>query len=136
MKRVTKNQIDQLASLKVAADLATKQANKAKKLYEAALTPVLEYLDESLKLKPLQKAELRGNRSEVDFGPCRKNRKIKDMVEALRRLEAVRQGLGFEHISIPLKVLDEELRSEELDDLVRIEYGGRSVKATIFEEEG
>ena len=135
MKRVTKTQIDQLAHLKASYDQANKEAKKVEKLYKTALAPVLEYLDEVLKLPVSETAELRGKTTIVEFGKCRQTRVITDQVEALRRLEAVREGLGFASITIPLKVLDAELRAEELTDLVKTEHGARSVKATIFDDE-
>ena len=92
---------------------------------------IVQYLDEALKIPATKEAELRGKSYVVLFGKKRETRFIKDMTEALRRLEAVRQGLGYEHISIPLKVLDEQLRADELTDLVGKSYGNRSVKSTL-----
>lgn len=131
--KVTKKTVDELAILKNEYDAANKALKAAEKKLKLAQAPVVEYLEDVLKIGPKKGAELRGNRFILEFGAKRETRVLKDPVEALRRLEAVRQGLGFEHISIPLKVLDEELRADEVTDLIRYEYGNRSMKATDIE---
>lgn len=134
MKRVTKRIIDELANLKADFDVKNKEATAAKKKYGIALEPVLEYINDVLKVPAKKGAQLRGANSEVEFGARAEKRELKDPVEALRRLESVRKGLGYEHIAIALKVLDEQLRAEEVSDLITTHYGARRVKATIFEE--
>ena len=131
MKKVTKADVDNLAKLELSMKEQRKLFNAAEKKYKTALVPVIEYLDDVLKLGPLKGAELRGKQYILEFGKKREQRFLKDTVEALRRLEAVREGLGFENISIALKVLDTELRADELTDLIGKTYGARSVKAVF-----
>ena len=129
--RVTKADIDNLAQLELAMKEQKKLFAAAEKKYKTALSPVLDYLDLQVKLPPTKGAELRGKRYVLEFGAKRVQRFLKDTVEALRRLEAVRQGLGYENISIALGVLDKELRADEVEDIIGKEYGGRVVKATF-----
>lgn len=135
MKRVTKRIVDELANLKTDFDVKSKAAAAAKKKYSIALEPVLTYINDVLKVPATKGAQLRGAHSEVEFGARAEKREVIDPVEALRRLEAVRKGLGYEHVSIALKILDEQLRAEELKDLVTTNYGARRVKATVFNDE-
>ena len=128
--KLTKKMIDEAATLKQAYEKAHKDANTAKKAYELKVKPILEYIEDELKLAPKKSVEIKGAHKLMEFGPKRAKRVIKEPVEALRRLEAVEQGLGFSHISIPLKVLDEQLRASEVEDLVTLKYESRSVKVT------
>ena len=132
--KVTKKTVDELAELKNAYDKANKALKAAEKKLKLAQAPVVEYLEDVLKIGAKKGAELRGLKYVLEFGAKRETRVLKDPVEALRRLEAVRQGLGFEHISIPLKVLDEELRADEITDLIGFTYGARSMKATNIDD--
>ena len=131
MKKVTKADIDTLAKLELSMKEQKKLFTAAEKKYKTALEPVLTYLEEEVKLAPTKGAELRGKEYILEFGAKRVQRFLKDTIEALRRLEAVRKGLGYEHISIPLKVLDEQLRADEITDIIGKDYGSRSVKATF-----
>ena len=135
MKKITKTDVDNFATLEVELRAKRKEFQALEKKYKLALEPFVTYLDEALKIPATKGAELRGKRYIVLFGKKRETRFIKDMTEALRRLEAVRQGLGYEHISIPLGVLDEQLRADELTDLVGKSYGNRSVKSTLVGDE-
>lgn len=132
MKKVTKADVDNLAVLELAMRAKRKEFQAAEKKYKLALAPVVTYLDEALKIPADNSAQMRGKTYLLEFGAKREQRFIKDMVEALRRLESVRQGLGYEHISIPLGVLDEELRADEVTDIIGKTYGNRSVKATLL----
>jgi hypothetical protein len=135
MKKVIKRDIDNLAVLEIEMRKARKEFQAVEKKYKLALGPILQYLDDVLKIPPTKGAQMRGKTYIVDFGTKREQRFILDMVEALRRLESVREGLGYEHISIPLGVLDEELRKDETTDLIGKSYGNRSVKSTFIGEE-
>lgn len=135
MKKVTKAEVDALAVLEVEMRTARKTFQAIEKKYKLALSPVLEYLDDVLKIAPDKAAEMRGKQYVLLFGAKREQRFLKDTVEALRRLEGVRQGLGYENISIALGVLDEQLRADEVTDIIGMAYGNRSVKTTFIGED-
>lgn len=130
--RLTKRMIDELAVLKRDLDEANKAARAADKAYNINLAPITSHLEEDMKLAVDQTVELRGASSVLEIGKCRKVRSLINPVEALNRLESVRIGLGWESMTIPLKVLDAQLRESEKEDLIEVEYGVRSVKATIL----
>ena len=131
-KRPTKTQIDELAILRHRYDAAKAEADRCEKLYKKALAPVATYVDE--RITPTQAMSLTGVLHTVEFGKARAVRKLIDPRTALSLLERVKAGLGFAHISIPIKVLDENLRAEETKGLYEVEYGARSVKVTDLDE--
>ncbi|MEA3242869.1 MAG: hypothetical protein U9Q19_05435 [Pseudomonadota bacterium] len=135
MSKVTKAEVDTLATLEIEVRAKKKAFQAIEKKYKLALGPILEYLDTTLKIAPDKAAEIRGKQYVMLFGAKRQQRYLKDTVEALRRLEAVRQGLGYENISIALGVLDEQLRADEVTDIIGQTYGSRSVKSTFIGEE-
>ena len=99
-----------------------------------------EYVNKEYPMDPkkgprhAQSAQLSGNIAILNYGKQKDARTIIDQVEALRRLENVREGLGFESMTIALKVLDDELRASEVEDLIRHEYKERRVKAVRIED--
>jgi hypothetical protein len=134
MKTVTKADVDVFALLEIEMRAARKAYQAIEKKYKLELGPILAYLDETGAV-PNKKATIRGHKYVVEFGAKRVQRVLLDTVEALRRLEAVRPGLGYENISIALKVLDEQLRADEITDIIGQTYGSRSVKSTCLEGE-
>lgn len=126
---ITKKKIDELAALEEAVKAAKAALKAAETLYEKALLPVLEHVNSVA--TDDQRLELSGTKAVIEFGPKARKRTLVNAWAAVQRLEAVKPGLGTEHISIPLGVLDEYLRPAEREGLFTEVRGGRSVKVTV-----
>lgn len=131
--------IDQIAEILWQREHLKKQDKALTLKLAPLLEPVTDYVNFEYPMDPkiprrAQTAKVPGNVAELNFGKQRDARVLIDQVEALRRLENVREGLGFESISIALKVLDDELRASEVEDLIRHEYKERRIKAVRIKE--
>jgi hypothetical protein len=127
--RITKKTIDELAALEQAVQAAKAALKAATTLYEQALGPVLEHVNS--KAGDDQRLELTGATSVIEFGPKARKRTLVNAWAAVQQLEAVQPGLGTGSISVPLSVLDEYLRPDEMSGLLTETRGGRSVRVVV-----
>jgi len=124
--KVTKKLIDELATQQRVVDDISKQLKEEQARLAELLRPVLEYADTVA--GPTDKVALEGMRAICELSAKRATRKIDDIPRAYHLLEEVEPGLGLASISLPLKVLDENLRKKEVEALCSISYGARSFK--------
>jgi hypothetical protein len=124
--KVTKKLIDELAAQARVLEDLNKALKEQQARYNELLKPVLEYGDTLA--GPTEKVVLQGTASVCELSAKRATRKIDDVAKAYHMLEEIETGLGLANISIPLKVLDENLRKKEVEALCSISYGSRSLK--------
>ena len=128
--KITKKVIDDVTAKYIEMDRTKKEAAKAKKAYDLAIGPVVDYVNDDLKLQHDKGAELKGHHSVIEFGVQRKVRKLINTIEALRRLETKKKGLGYSLISLNIGDLESNLAPDQYTDLLDEEYGARHVKCT------
>ena len=128
VKKVTQIEVDNLAYAKEEVDRLAKELEAAKVKLAQLEAPIVAYIDSIA--SPQQGVKLTGGSFLVEFGKQRETRKVTNPYTALIRLEAVQQGLGYSSISIPVGVLEKNLRPTELEGLFEVTYGARHLKLT------
>lgn len=131
--KVTKRMIDETSGMFHAMTEAEKEYKAKKKAYDLAIKPIIKYVEEDLNLPSQKAAELKGAHSVLEIGKQRETEVITDHVEALRRLEAKEQGLGFSLMTLTLKAMRDNLAPADFEDLLTVKHGKRHVKATELE---
>ena len=124
--RITKRIVDELAEARLELEAAKDQVKHLQTKFDRLSKPIEEEVDKKAGID--DKVSLSGAKYEVVYTAHRKTRLLKDPVVALRRLEDVQTGLGYKSISIPISVLDKNLRAPELADLFDERVDRRNIK--------
>lgn len=133
--KVTLKTIDNAAALYEDMKALEAQYKKAKARWDEAEKELVGYVEAQAGVKPTSQVRLRGKHSLINIGKQRETHFITNPVEALRRLEAVEQGLGYGSISIPLSALRDNMAERDYADLLDVKYGKRNVTATDLSED-
>lgn len=132
--KVTKKLIDDTVRLYQIWQASKKEAERAEKVWKEKVAPIIEYMNDDLRLPPDHAAELKGHHTMLKVGKQREIRMLTDPVQALRLLEQREKGLGYANITIKMEVLEANLPLPDYEPLLKVKYGSRMVKGVDLTE--